>query len=427
MDKACLKCELPGGMRLLFMPRESDVTYAGIAIAAGTRHELPDQFGMAHFVEHMLFKGTQRRKAWHILNRMEAVGGDLNAFTNKEETFVHATFMRQHLERAAELLSDIVFHSIFPPAEIEKETEVIVEEIESYNDNPAERIYDDFENIIFQGHPLGHDILGTAASVRSFTSPQAKAFTQRLYRPERMVFFVRGNYEPAYVQRVVTKALSAGAPSGPPPRSPHNGGRAYTSKPATIPHSSFLIPHSEGGLIERHLHTHQAHVMIGRCAYGCHDPQRYALLLLNNILGGPGMNSRLNLALRERRGLVYTIESTITQYTDTATLSIYFGCDPHDINRCLRLVHQQLRQLSQQTLSPRQLTAALRQISGQIGIAKDQSENYLLDLTKGFLHTHTIEDAENTLDHLRQLTPDDLQHVADDLLRPEQLTTLIYC
>ena len=414
MDEVFHTCTLPCGMRLLHLPSPTDVAYCGMAIDAGTRDEPPGQWGLAHFVEHGLFKGTRRHRAWHILNRMEAVGGDLNAYTSKEETMVHAAFMREHLPRAVELVMDVVFNSTFPQAEMDREREVIVEEIDSYRDNPAELIYDEFENILFAGHPLGHDILGQAADVRTYGTEHALDFTRRLYRPERMVFFVMGNYAPEYVRRVVERA--APAATAPPPE---GEGTARAAAP---------VGRSETGgtVVARDMHTHQAHVMLGCRAYGSNDERRIALYFLNNILGGPGMNSRLNLALRERRGLVYTVESTLANYTDTAAFSIYFGCDAGDVDRCLRLVHRELKALMEQPLSPRQFGAALRQVRGQIGVCCDNFETYVLDIAKSFLHYKKAEGASSMLAHLGNLTPELLQQVARELFPPENLTTLVY-
>lgn len=413
---------LPSGLRLIHVPSQSPVAYCGIAIAAGTRDELPTEQGMAHFCEHMMFKGTAHRHAWHIINRMERVGGDLNAYTNKEETVVYSAFMKEDLPRAAELLFDVVFHSVYPQVEIDKEREVIVDEIESYNDSPADLIFDHFENIIYEGRDLGHDILGTADDVRRFTSAAAKAFTQRLYKPERMIFFVMGNYTFAYVKRIV-KALS------PDPSSMAGKGDAI---PGEAPNPVNATPHPMLGedSVERVSvecrSTHQAHVMIGCAAYGSKDDRRIALYFLNNLLGGPGMNSRLNIALRERRGLVYTVESTLTNYTDTSTWAIYFGCDAEDVDKCRRLVRKELDRLIEKPLTPPQFAAAMKQIKGQIGVACDNTENYILDTAKSFLHYNKFEGMNDTFHQLDKLTPQFLQQVAKEVFAPQNLTTLIF-
>lgn len=398
------------------MMSPTHVAYCGIAIDAGTRNEQPSEQGMAHFCEHIMFKGTQKRRAWHILNRMEAVGGDLNAYTNKEETVVYAAFMKEHLARATELIADVVFNSTYPQHEIDKEAEVIVEEIESYNDTPSELIFDEFEDIIFKGHPLGHDILGTKEKVRSFRTEDAIQFTQRLYRPERMVFFVFGNYTFERVKKTAEKYLQN-----------HSSRSTLHVSPSTL-HASPSTFHasSKGETIVRNKGTHQAHVMMGCPAYPSNDKKRVALYFLNNLIGGPGMNSILNIALREHHGLVYTVESSLTNYTDTATFAIYFGCDAEDVEKCLRIVRKELDKLMQTPLTKRQFEAAMKQIRGQIGVACDNFENYALDMAKSFLHYNKFEGVEDTFQHLNQLTPELLQEVAQDLFSEQNLTTLIF-
>jgi predicted Zn-dependent peptidase len=405
------------------MMSPTHVAYCGIAIDAGTRNEQPSEQGMAHFCEHIMFKGTQKRRAWHILNRMEAVGGDLNAYTNKEETVVYAAFMKEHLARATELIADVVFNSTYPQHEIDKEAEVIVEEIESYNDTPSELIFDEFEDIIFKGHPLGHDILGTKEKVRSFRTEDAIQFTQRLYRPERMVFFVFGNYAFERVKKTAEKYLQ-----NQNSRSTLHASRSTLhSQPSTLHVSpSTLHASSKGETIVRNKGTHQAHVMMGCPAYPSNDKKRVALYFLNNLIGGPGMNSILNIALREHHGLVYTVESSLTNYTDTATFAIYFGCDAEDVEKCLRIVRKELDKLMQTPLTKRQFEAAMKQIRGQIGVACDNFENYALDMAKSFLHYNKFEGVEDTFQHLNQLTPELLQEVAQDLFSEQNLTTLIF-
>ena len=397
------------GFRLIQIPSLTNVAYCGISIDAGTRDEEPGEEGMAHFCEHMMFKGTEKRKAWHIINRMEAVGGDLNAYTNKEETVVYAAFMKEHLERAAELIFDIVFHSTYPQHEIDKECEVIVDEIESYNDTPADLIFDRFEDLIYEGNSLGHDILGTAENVRRFQTEDAIKFVRRLYRPEKMVFFVLGDVTFESVKKVLEKQLKQ---------------MEYLSPIEATRPIQPITPHPGTFIEERN--THQSHVMIGRAAYGSEDDKRIALYFLNNILGGPGMNSRLNIALREHKGLVYTVESTLTNYTDTSTWAIYFGCDAEDVDRCLKIVRQELDKLMNEPLTERQFNAALKQIKGQIGVACDNFENYALDMAKAYLHYNKFEGMKDTIEHLEKLTPQLLQEVAQEVFDAQGLTTLIF-
>lgn len=312
-----LNFQLPSGLRIILAPSATDVVYAGIAVATGTRHELDSESGMAHLVEHMTFKGTRHLSSVQILNRMESVGGDLNAYTGKEETIYYATFLRQHLRRAIPLLLDIVFGSTYPQEELEKEREVVIDEIESYNDSPAELIYDDFEALLFPNHPLGRNILGDAERLRQYTSADLQSFVRRTYRPDRAVLFVKGKVAPEEIQKLISshKAYEA--------HEPYEPYKAYEPYEAHTPHSS------QESILSRH--CHQAHVMLGARAYSATDPRYIGLFLLNNLLGGPAMNSRLSLALRERTGLVYTVESNLTAYTDTGVWSVYFGCDHADV------------------------------------------------------------------------------------------------
>ena len=341
---------LPSGLRIIHTTSPTNVAYCGFAVDTGTRDELPQEQGMAHFVEHLIFKGTHKRKAWHILNRMENVGGDLNAYTNKEETVIYSAFLKEHFDRAAELLADIVFHSLFPSNEIEKEVEVIIDEIQSYEDSPAELIFDDFEELIFPDHPLGRNILGNPELLRKFTSEDAQHFVHRHYQPQNMVFFVQGNIPFSKVIRTLEKVTAEIPPW-------HEEKQVRTQPAAYQPRQLTL-----------HKDTHQAHVMIGGRGYHAYDERRTGLYLLNNILGGPGMNSRLNVSLREKKGLVYNVESNLTSYTDTGTFCIYFGCDPHDTAHCISLVHKELKKIRDKALTSLQLHAAKKQIIGQIGV-----------------------------------------------------------
>lgn len=419
MKEQANTCLYENGLRLIHIPSPTDVAYCGISIDAGTRDEESGEEGMAHFCEHMMFKGTEKRRAWHIINRMEAVGGDLNAYTNKEETVVYSAFLKENFERAAELIFDIVFHSTYPQHEIEKESEVIIDEIESYKDSPSELIYDHFENIIFAGNSLGHDILGTEDNVRRFTTSDAVRFRDRLYRPDKMVFFIFGDVDFKKVQRTVAKldASKVVKQDTDNAQSKDDDNEADELKPSVI---------EACGLHIEPRGTHQAHVMIGRTGYGSRSKKRIALYLLNNIIGGPGMNSRLNIALREHTGLVYTVESILTNYTDTATWGIYFGCDSKDVMRCLRIIRKELDRLMDKPLSERELKAAIKQMKGQIGVACDNFENYALDTAKAYLHYNRFEGVDDTFRHLEQLTPSLLQEVAREMFNPDELTTLVF-
>ncbi len=416
---------LENGLRIIHISSPTNVAYCGISIDAGTRDENEDEFGMAHFCEHMMFKGTEKRKSWHIINRMESVGGDLNAYTNKEETVVYASFLKQHFSRAVELLADIVFHSSFPQNEIDKESEVIIDEIESYNDTPSDLIFDKFENIIYDKSPLGHDILGTPDNVRSFDTDKALRFVRRMYKPENMVFFVFADLDFKLVKRTAEKYLNENK-SLSCDRHHHDTTDDDKEENSDDNEQKKLdFCESAGKTIILEHGTHQTHVMIGCPAYSSHDKRRIVLYLLNNIIGGPGMNSRLNIALREKKGLVYTVESSLTNYTDTSTFAIYFGCDDVDAEKCLYIVRKELNMLITHGLTKNQFKAALKQIEGQIGVACDNFENYSLDMAKCFLHYNRFEGMDDTIRHLNEITPEMLHEVAKDILREDRLVTLI--
>ena len=405
---------LDNGLRIIHLPSDSQVVYCGYQINAGTRNEEPGEEGLAHFCEHVTFKGTERRKAWHILNCLESVGGDLNAYTNKEGTVYYSAILKEHIARAVDLLSDIVFHSVYPQAEIDKEVEVICDEIESYNDSPAELIYDEFENILFKGSPLGHNILGTAEQVRAFKTEDALRFTQKLYRPDNAIFFAYGDIDFKKLVRLLQRALA-------------NDESVVNLAEEKLPKKYPSVGDGIAGqTIVMQKNTHQAHVMIGTRAYDVNDDRRMPLYLLNNMLGGPGMNAKLNLALREHNGLVYTVESTMVSYGDTGTWSIYFGCDEHDVKRCLRLVRKELDKFMQKPLSDAQLKAAKKQIKGQIGVACDNRENFALDFGKSFLHYGWEKNVDRLYEQVDEITAAQIQAVAQELFDKDRLTTLIF-
>ena len=440
---------LDNGLRIIHLPSDSKVVYCGYQINAGTRNEEPGEEGLAHFCEHVTFKGTERRKAWHILNCLESVGGDLNAYTNKEGTVYYSAILKEHIARAVDLLSDIVFHSVYPQAEIDKEVEVICDEIESYNDSPAELIYDEFENILFKGSSLGHNILGTAEQVRSFTTEDALRFTRKLYRPDNAIFFAYGDIDFKKLVKLVGRALADDDSGKLAEEDCHadfaddadfSGGTGFAGDENSITTEKSVSSVKSvgpknypsvgeeiaGQTIVMQKNTHQAHVMIGTRAYDVNDDRRMPLYLLNNILGGPGMNAKLNLALREHNGLVYTVESTMVAYGDTGTWSIYFGCDEHDVKRCLRLVRKELDKFMQKPLSDAQLKAAKKQIKGQIGVACDNRENFALDFGKSFLHYGWEKNVDRLYEQVDEITAAQIQDVARELFDKNRLITLIF-
>ncbi|MEG1544078.1 MAG: pitrilysin family protein [Tannerellaceae bacterium] len=398
---------LSNGLRIAHLPTDSPVSYCGFAVNAGTRDEEPNEFGLAHFVEHMIFKGTEKRRAWHILNRMENVGGELNAYTTKEETFIYSIFMDEHYARAFELLTDLMFHSQFPEQEIEKEVDVILDEINSYEDSPSELIFDEFENQLFAGHALGHNILGSESSLLSFDSQSGRSFTQRFYAPENMVFFSMGRVDFKKIVRMAETALSDISF----PIAPRNRLAPLLIAPCA---------HRE------HKETHQAHVLIGGRAYSMHDDKRLPLFLLNNLLGGPGMNNRLNVSLREKHGLVYNVESNVCSYTDTGLINIYFGTDPKNMEKALSLVHKELAKVRDVKLSASQLASAKKQVIGQLGVSGDNKEGVFLGLGKSCLHYNRYETLPEVFAKVENLTAEEILTVANEIFTTDNLFSLIY-
>lgn len=403
---------LSNGLRIIYEPSQSDVVYCGYVICAGTRHEEPADSGMAHFLEHMSFKGTSRRKSVHISNGMERVGGDLNAFTNKQETVYYVTALRPDFPRAVDLLTDIVFHSTYPQHEIDKEVEVICDEIDSYKDSPAEIIFDEFEALLYDGQSLGRDILGSADRLRAYTTADARRFADKYYRPDNAVFYAYGQLD---FNRLVRLLEKAHADIQPP------------ALPLPQPSLLSLRETQRYGRHLRHMETHQAHVLVGGRTGGGRDPHRYALLLLNNMLGGPGMNSRLNMSLRERAGLVYSVDSYLSTYPDAGLWNVYFGCDPKDVDRCLRLIRKELDKFMQRPLTPAQLGAAKKQLCGQIGISCDSFESYSLALGKTYAEYGCHREVEEIYKGIAAVTAEEVQQLAADIYAQDRLSTLIYC
>ena len=404
---------LPNGLRVIHEPSTSEVVYCGYVVCAGTRHEDLADSGMAHFIEHMSFKGTERRKAVHISNGMERVGGDLNAFTNKQETVYYVTALRADFPRAVDLLTDIVFHSVYPQHEIEREVEVICDEIDSYKDSPAEIIFDEFEAMLYQGQSLGRDILGDADRLRQYTTADAVRYTQKYYRPNNAIFYVYGNLDFSKIVRVLEKAhLDV-------PAAPEGG-------PFSMRPEEPLTDTQQYGVHYRDMETHQAHVLVGGRTGGGRDPHRYALLLLNNMLGGPGMNSRLNMSLREHAGLVYSVDSYLSTYPDTGLWNVYFGCDPKDVNRCLKLIRKELDKFMARPLTESQLNAAKKQLCGQIGISCDSFESYSLALGKTFAEYGSHREVETVYEGIEAITAEEVQQLAQEIYAEKRLTTLIY-
>lgn len=397
---------LPNGLRIVHRYFPSEISYCGVVINAGTRDEYPGESGMAHFVEHMLFKGTAKRRAHHIANRMENVGGDLNAYTTKEETFYYATFLEDYFSRATELLSDILFHSVFSPRQIEREREVILDEINSYHDTPSELIYDDFENLFYRGHDMGHYILGEEETLTAFGKEQIQHFMSRQYHPSEMVFFSFGKTPFPRIVRQVERYFSLSHDQLP---------RKMRTVPAPV------VPFRE----EIQKNTTQTHVMLGYPAFSFHHPRKYALYLLNNMLGGGSLNSRLNASLREKHGLAYLVESSVTLYSDSGLLSIYFACDPKQRDKCIRLIGKEIEKMKSKELTPMQLSLAKRQWKGQLGIASENNENSALALGKQLLHFQRYTPLEEVFAHIDAITSSQLKEVANEVFA-DAASALIY-
>jgi predicted Zn-dependent peptidase len=398
---------LSNGIRLIHRPVNSPIAHIGLFINTGSRDELADEHGLAHLIEHMLFKGTAKRKAYYILSRMEDVGGELNAYTTKEETCIHGTFFNEYYARALELISDIAFNSSFPANEMKKEREIILDEINSYKDSPSELIFDEFEELLFDGNPLARNILGSEEGLRLFTPDSIRSFIRRNYCTDQMVVSSVGKIE--FKQLVKQFEIYFNAPAMKP-----SGIRAHT----TYNYKPIYRK------VERN--TFQTHCVIGNLAYKIDDDRRLPLYLLNNYLGGPGMNSRLNMALRERKGYAYSIDSMYTAYTDTGNITIYFGTDKTLVEKCKDIILKELQQLREKPLSLLQLHKAKRQVHGHIAISSENNENYMLSMGKSLMIFNKIESLDETGRKIEAITPRQLTDIANDVLDAGRLSYLIY-
>ena len=398
---------LSNGIRLVHYRIPGVVAHCGLVINTGSRDETTPEQGMVHFIEHMLFKGTRKRKAYYILSRLEDVGGELNAYTTKEETAIHASFIKGDYERAVEIISDIAFNSVLPEKEIEKEKDVVIEEINSYLDNPAELIFDDFEELIFADQPIGHNILGTLSTVKSFTKKALSEFISRNYNTNQMVFCSVGDIADVKMLRFFRKYFEE------IPANKRNPGSVlpWIYKPASI---------------TKKLDTFQNHCIIGNVAYNLKDERRLGMFLLNNILGGQGLNSRLNLSLREKNGLAYNVESSYNPYCDTGAFSIYFGTDNHHLERSIRVALSELARLRTKKLGNIQLSKAKNQIKGYLARGYDNHENLMLSLGKSLLVFDRIESLEETCEKIDKITSSELLATANEIFDPGKLSTLIY-
>ena len=404
---------LPNGMRIIHATNNSPISYCGVLINSGTRDEFDYESGMAHFTEHMLYKGTQKRRPHHIINRMEDVGGELNAFTSKEETGVYTVFFEEYLERSIELLADMVFNSQFSEKQLERERIVILDEINSYLDTPSALIYDDFEQVVYNNHDLGNPILGTPASLMQITPETMRAYVQRQFRPDNMIFFSLGNTPFSKVMKKVKKHFGVYAPTA-------ITSKVAKPKPRIVPQKAI----TKNIAVDKD--THQSHYILGRKTISMFHPDRAPLYLLNSILGGLGMNSRLNTSLREKNGLVYTVESTHSLYSDSGVFSVYFGCDPDNTTKCLSLIQKEFIKLKNTPLTPQQLSKAKKQLKGELGIASENKENMALDMAKCFLHFDRYITLTEIVDQIELVTSEQIQNLANTLLKLDEFSSLHY-
>jgi predicted Zn-dependent peptidase len=400
---------LPNGLRIIYLPKKSEVTFCGITINAGSRDENREEEGCAHFAEHLLFKGTRKKNARQIINRLEDIGGELNAYTSKEETVVYAAAMKKYTRRMIELMADMTLHSIFPQKELEKEREVILDEIASYHDNPSELIFDDFEELIFKDHPLGHNILGNAKLLKKMNSESIKNFVKRCYQPNQMVVFVVGNTNFEHLTKWCEEYFVS-----------ENSANKENILKRNLPEQY----RAEKMKLKKR--THQIHSIIGNRCFDLYHPNRLSMYLLNNILGGPGMNSLLNLSLREKYGLVYTAESNYQPFTDCGWWCVYYACDEKNDEKCEHLVLEQLQKIVDQPIPENKLKKYKQQLIGQMTVSRENTENLALSLGKSYMRFGKMEDMETMKKQLETIQPEDLQETARVIFNVEKLSVLKY-
>jgi hypothetical protein len=399
----------PSGLRLIYRPDDEPVAYMGYIVAVGSGNDPMHYHGMAHFIEHMLFKGTKLRSARAIINRMEEVGADFNAYTTKEETFIYTAALAEHAPRVIQLMTDVVKHSTFPLEEMAKEKNVILEELNSYKDTPSEMIFDEFENLLFHATPLGHNILGTERSLERITREAALNFMSQYYRTERMVFCIRGKVQLDALFDYLLKEF---------PPSVQNRTLQKQQEIRVKPMLRERVTHR--------FNTHQVHRVMGCEAYSLYDKRSYALALLNNILGGRGMNARLNLILREDLGVVYSVESNYSPYATTGCFSIYFGAAKEHLEEATERVWKELRRFINEPIEESDLRAACRQIMGQMAVAEDNRENAFLAMGKSFMLYNRYESREEVAAHYAAVSADDIVQVAKELFGANKMLTLTY-
>lgn len=407
VDTDFLTHTLKNGIRIIHQYTDSPVGHLGMLINAGSRDEKEAEHGLAHFIEHSVFKGTKNRKAFYILSRIEGVGGELNAYTTKEETVLYATFLTDYYQRTAELLSDILFNSVYPEKELNREKEVVIEEINSYKDSPSELIFDEFEEQVFDGHPIARNILGTKKNLRKFTRNDIFRFINNNYQTDQMVISSVGNIDFADLIKLLEKYFGHVEASS--RKNSRTGFVNYIPKKKVITKDTF-----------------QSHCVIGNTAFDSSHKKRLAMVLLNNILGGQALNSRLNLALRERRGMAYNVESSYTAYSDTGLFNVYFGTDKENLERAQLLVQKEFDLLRNKKLGAVQLSRAKKQLIGQIAIATESREDLMLTIGKSYLLYNKVDPLRVVFKKIEELTAEEIHDVANLILDKNQMSTLIY-
>ncbi len=398
---------LKNGLRAIHQYTDSPVAHFGVIVNTGSRDEEPQEQGMAHFIEHTIFKGTKSRKAFQINNRIEDVGGEINAYTTKEETAIYATFLNEYYSRSIELISDIVLHASFPEKELEKEKEVVIEEINSYNDTPSELIFDEFEELVYDGHPIARNILGTPETVKSFNREAIKKFIRKNYHTGEMVLCSVGKIDPKNFERLINRYFDEMPENSfPSKRQKYEGYRPR--------------------VLEVNKETHQLHCIVGNQSYELAHENRLSMVLLNNILGGNSMNSRLNMALRERNGMAYNIESSYTPYTDTGIFMVYFGTDPENLPRALKIIKKEFDLLREKPMGQLQFSRAKKQLLGQLAISTENHEELMLSIGRSFLYFDKVDPLAEVFSKIERLTPNDILQISNEMLTDSNLSKLIF-
>lgn len=400
--------QMPNGIRVIHKQiSNTRIAHVGIMLDIGSRDESPEEQGIAHFWEHMAFKGTKKRKAYHIINRLDSLGGELNAYTTREKICFYASLLDNHLEKAVELLADITFNSTFPTTQIERERMVILEEMSMYQDTPEDAIQDDFDEQLFHDHPLGKNILGTNETVRTFQQADFQHFLQKNLNTEKIILSSVGNYPAKKLIRLAEKYLHD------IPHKNHTAKRNFFSGyvPSNVTLKKPIM---------------QAHVAMGKPSYGLKDEKRIPFFLLINILGGPSMNSRLNMSLREKHGFVYGVDANYTPYYETGQLGIYFATDPKNLQKSLKLIRKELDLMKKKPMGHLQLHRAKQQLKGQLAMSEENNNSMMLMMAKSILDLNRIPDIGELFRKIDATTAEQLMELARENFQEDQLSQLTY-